>query len=85
MTLCHRGPSDPERGPSEKRTGNVSLLSPGRGLSYLEPRTVRALQRAPPGDLATHRGPPPTFTSRSQTKVLLITRRPKGSLLFGTK
>jgi hypothetical protein len=43
MTLRHRGPSGPVRGPFRATyAGKASLLHSGRGPSDPEPRTVRA-------------------------------------------
>jgi hypothetical protein len=54
-TLCHRGPSDPEHGPSGQHIGKPSPLSPGHRPSDPESQTVRVPERAPPGNPATQR------------------------------
>jgi hypothetical protein len=69
MTLRHRGPSDPERGPSGQHAGKKPLLSPSRQPSGLEPRTVHAAAASTTRRPTTHHGPSPPFTSRSQSRI----------------
>jgi hypothetical protein len=88
MTLRHHGPSGLERELSGQLVGKAPLLPPGHRSFGLEPLTVRAPAVSTTrqlGDPVTRRGPSRCPTRRAEPKVLLIMRRPQGSLLFSPK